>query len=392
MDTQDNQAAQALSGIRVVDFTSLAMGPLATQILGDFGADVVKVEAPTGDVWRHVAPQRSEGMSHAFIQFNRNKRSLAIDVKSEEGRDIARRLIATGEVMVISMRPQAAARLGLDYDSVKAINPSIIYCAAYGYSERGPYAGRPAIDDTIQALSGMAWLQSTSRWAAGHEQFVASVVGDKATGLAIVNAVLAALVHRLRTGEGQFVEVPMFETMVAFTMPEHLSGRAFEPPLGEAGYARAQNRRPFRTRDGLICVVPYTTRHWTDFMRLIGRDDLAQSDELLDPVYRSRMFADLYDIVAEALLKRSTAEWIELLVREDIIVSEVYGPEELLADPHLAATGMWLQAEHPTAGSIRMIGFPTQMSRTPPALKRLPPSIGQHNEELLHELGIGPRP
>ena len=226
------QTEGPLHGLRVIDMTSLGMGPLAAQILGDHGADVIKLEPPTGDVFRHVLPQKSAGMSHAFIQFNRNKRSLAIDLKTKDGRTAVRRLLKTSDVVLSNLRPPAMKGLGLDYESIREIKPDIIFCAAYGYSERGPYAGRPAADDTIQAMSGLAGLQ---RMASGSLQFVASVVADKAVGLSLVNSVMAAIIHRMKTGHGQAIEVPMFETMVAFVMPEHVAGRTFEPALGGAG-------------------------------------------------------------------------------------------------------------------------------------------------------------
>ena len=380
--------ASPLSGIRVIDMTSLGMGPLAGQILGDHGADVIKVESPEGDIFRHVLPQKSPGMSHAFIQFNRNKRSLALNLKTPEGMEAMLRLVRTADVLLSNMRPAAMARLGLTADALLAAKPDLIYCACYGYSERGPYAGRPAADDTIQAMSGLAGLQ---RMATGALQFVPSVVADKAVGQAVANAVLAALIHRLRTGEGQSVEVPMFETMVSFVMPEHMSGRTFEPPLGEAGYARiiTAQRRPYRTQDGYLCVMPYTTAQWLRFLRLIGRDDLADDPEIADMGGRSRRFDELYAVIAQAMPARRTDEWIADLARHDILFGKVNSPDDLLQDPHLQAVGMFPQVDHPSEGRLRMLGFPVSYSRTPSRLRHLPPQIGQHTHELLQELGYG---
>ena len=379
---------QPLTGVRVLDLTSLGMGPFATQTLGDYGADVIKLEAPSGDVFRHVVPQRSKGMSHTFLQFNRNKRSVAIDLKSELGREALKRMIGTSDVLVITMRAQAAKLLGLDYDSVRAIRPDVIYCAAYGYSDRGPYAGRPAMDDTIQAACGIASLQ---RSVSGTGQLVANVVADKATGLTIVNSILAALIHRMKTGQGQSIEVPMFETMVAFTMPEHMAGRSFEPSMGQAGYSRVINpdRRPFRTKDGWLCVVPYTTPQWLRFLRLIGRDDLADTPEIADPVYRSSRFQELYALIDGALPTRTTAEWVRLLLEHDVLFGEVNSPEDLIEDPHLNATGMFQMVDHPTEGRLRLLGFPVSFSATPCQLRRLPPNLGEHSSEILTELGFG---
>jgi crotonobetainyl-CoA:carnitine CoA-transferase CaiB-like acyl-CoA transferase len=378
-----------LSGLRVVDMTSLGMGPLAGQILGDYGADVIKLEPPTGDVFRHVLPQSSPGMSHAFIQFNRNKRSLAIDLKAEAGRAAILRLLGTTDVLLSNMRPAAMKSLGLDYETIRAIKPDIIFCAAYGYSERGPYAGRPAADDTIQAMSGLADLQ---RKTSGTLQFVASVVADKAIGLSLVNAVLAAIIHRMKSGRGQAIEVPMFETMVAFVMPEHVAGRSFEPPRGEAGYSRVINpqRRPYATKDGYLCVLPYTTAQWLRFFRLIGRDDLAEDKLLADPVERSRRFRELYTLIDETMPTRTTDEWVEALLANDILFGRVNSPDDLLADPHLKALDMFPLVEHPSEGTLRLIGFPISFSETPQSLRHLPPTLGEHSREILEELGYTP--
>ena len=377
-----------LAGLRVIDMTSLGMGPLAGQILGDYGADVIKLEPPTGDVFRHIVPQSSPGMSHTFIQFNRNKRSLSLDLKSAAGKEAMRRLLATADIVLSNLRPAAMKGLGLDYASIRAIKPDIIFCAAYGYSERGPYAGRPAADDTIQAMSGLAALQ---RMASGSLQFVASVVADKAVGLTLVSAVLAAIIHRMKTGAGQSIEVPMFETMVAFVMPEHMAGRSFEPARGEAGYSRVVNaeRRPYATSDGYLCVLPYTTPQWQRFFRLIGRDDLADDERLADPIERSARFSELYAIIDAAMPRRTTAEWVDALIGADILFGKVNSPDELFSDPHLTALDMFPLVEHPTEGTLRLIGFPVQFSETPGRLYRLPPRLGEHSRELLAELGFG---
>ena len=388
-DQAQAAADQPLSGIRVIDMTSLGMGPLAAQILGDYGADVIKVEPPTGDVFRHILPTRSPGMSHTFLQFNRNKRSLSVDLKTGRGREVLDRLIGTTDVFLYNVRPSAMAGLGLDYESVRAIRPDIIYCGCYGYSERGPYAGRPAADDTIQAMSGLASLQ---RSATGVSQLVATVVADKAVGLMLVNSVMAAIIARTKTGRGQAIEVPMFESMVAFVMPEHMAGRAFEPSLGEAGYARVINpeRRPYATRDGFLCVLPYTTAQWQRFFKLIGRDDLAADPALADPVERSRRFRELYGLIDAVMPTRTTREWVDDLLAIDILFGEVKSPDELIEDPHLNALGMFPLVEHPSEGTIRLLGFPITSSETTTRLRRLPPRLGEHNAEILGDLGYEP--
>jgi crotonobetainyl-CoA:carnitine CoA-transferase CaiB-like acyl-CoA transferase len=382
--------AGPLAGIRLIDMTSLGMGPLAAQILGDYGADVIKVEPPTGDVFRHVVPQRSPGMSHAFIQFNRNKRSISLDLKSRDGIEAMHRLLKTADVVLSNLRPSAMKGLGLDYEAMRAIKPDLIFCAAYGYSERGPYAGRPAADDTIQAMSGLAELQ---RMASGTPRFVPMVVADKAVGQAIVSAVMGALIHRMKTGRGQAIEVPMFETMVAFVMPEHLAGRTFEPALGETGYTRIinPNRRPYATKDGSICVMPYTTPQWLRFFALIGRDDLARDPAMSDAVERSRRFEELYALIGAAMPARTTDEWVQALIQNDILFGKVNTPDDLLTDPHLASMEMFPLVEHPTEGTLRLIGFPIGFSETPNTLRHLPPRLGQHTRELLEQLGYAPR-
>jgi crotonobetainyl-CoA:carnitine CoA-transferase CaiB-like acyl-CoA transferase len=382
--------AGPLAGIRLIDMTSLGMGPLAAQILGDYGADVIKVEPPTGDVFRHVVPQRSPGMSHAFIQFNRNKRSVSLDLKSMDGIEAMHRLLKTADVVLSNLRPSAMKGLGLDYEAMRAIKPDLIFCAAYGYSERGPYAGRPAADDTIQAMSGLAELQ---RMASGTPRFVPMVVADKAVGQAIVSAVMAAIIHRMKTGRGQAIEVPMFETMVAFVMPEHLAGRTFEPALGDTGYTRIINphRRPYPTKDGSICVMPYTTPQWLRFFTLIGRDDLARDPAMSDAVERSRRFEELYALVGAAMPARTTDDWVQALIENDILFGKVNTPDDLLTDPHLTAMNMFPLVEHPNEGSLRLIGFPIGFSETPNTLRYLPPRLGQHTRELLEQLGYVPR-
>ena len=266
---------QPLSGLTVVDMTTLAMGPLAAQTLGDYGADVIKVESPAGDPFRSTLPTRSPGMGSVFLQLNRNKRSLALDLKAKPAQDAFRLLLKRADIFVSNVRPAAMAGLALDYESVRAINPEIIYCGAYGFSERGPYAGRPAADDTIQAMCGLVELQSR---ATGSPQLTATVVADKAVGLTLVNAIMAAIIHRMKTGQGQFVEVPLFEAMTAFVLPEHMAGLSYIPATGASGYSRLINpmRRPHATADGWLCILPYTTAQWHRFFRIIGREDLVQ--------------------------------------------------------------------------------------------------------------------
>ena len=378
---------QPLAGLRVLDMTSLAMGPLAAQILGDYGADVVKVEPPSGDAFRDTIPMNSPGMGHAYLQFNRNKRSLAIDLKAPAARDAFTKLIEQADIIVSNVRSSGMRGLGLDYETVAAINPAIIYCAAYGFSERGPYGGRPAADDTIQAISGMASLQGRMT---GAPQFVASVVADKAAGLTLCNAILAAIIHRMKTGRGQFIELSMFEAMVAFVMPEHLAGLTYDPPRGGSGYNRIMNpmRRPFATGDGYLSVLPYTTKQWQRFFRLIGREDLADDPDIAVPAKRNARTTELYGLIEQAMPAKTTREWVALLLEADILFGEVLTPEQLVTDPHLDATGLFALVDHPTEGRIRLMNSPVYSSEAPTRLARLPPTLGQHSREILTDAGL----
>ncbi len=378
--------AGALDNVRVLDLTSVGMGPMATQMLGDMGADVIKVESAAGDVFRNVTPQRHPGMSHAHLNFNRNKRSVVIDAKTEEGRGCLLRLLEGADVFVSNMRPAALRKLGLDYASLESRFPRLIYCVCYGYSDRGPYAGRPAIDDTIQSVSGLAWLQGN----AGKEApvYVKSVVADKVVGLYVANAIACALFARERSGVGQFIEVPMFECMVAFMAPEHLAGLSFVPPQGPSGYARLLNefRRPFRTVDGYMSVVPYTDAQWSRFFTLVGHPEMVEDARYRTLNSRSRHFPELYRFVEESLVRRTTAAWTAALSDADIPFASVNSFDDLLHDPHLSATAFWHESDHPTEGRILQAGIPVSFSRTPGEIRRHAPRLGEHTEEVLEEI------
>ncbi len=380
-------SAGPLEGIRVLDMTGIGMGPYATQTLGDMGADIIKVETAAGDVFRHVTPQRHPAMSHAFLNFNRNKRSVVLDAKIAHGKEALRRLAARSDVFVSNLRPQAIRRLGLDYPAMQAINPRIVYCACYGYGESGPYAGRAGIDDTLQAASGAAWLQGHGQDA---PRYVNTVMADKVVGLHVAQAISMALFARERSGRGQAIEVPMFETMVAFLATEHLGGLSFEPPMGGAGYSRMLTpfRRPFRTKNGWMGVVPYTDAQWKRFFEIAGRPDMAADPRFATLVARSRMFGELYQFVEDTLPTRTNAEWEVALTDGDIPFAPVNSFEDLLADRHLRAIGFWRELDHPSEGSVRMADIAVRFSDTPGSIRRLAPGLGEHTAEVLREIGM----
>ncbi len=376
-----------LDGVRVLDLTTILLGPFATQILGDMGADVIKVEAPGGDATRAVGPPPADGMGAVFLGTNRNKRSLVLDLKQDLAREALLRLAREADVFVHNMRPQAIAGLGLEYQSLARARADIIYCGSYGFRAGGPYGGKAAFDDMIQAASGLAALQNRD----AEPRYVTSAIVDKITGMAVANAIVTALYHRERSGQGQSVEVPMFETMVNFNMVEHLYGRCYEPARGRTGYPRtlSPERRPYGTKDGYIGVLPYTDRQWQAFFALAGRPDLAA-----DPRYQSmdKRLANidaLYGDVSKLLVARTSAEWLEALDAANIPAMPVHDPDELPEDAQLAAGNFWELRDDPELGRLRFPGPGALFSATPAVFRRLPPRLGEHSVEILAEAGYG---
>ncbi|MBB4423829.1 crotonobetainyl-CoA:carnitine CoA-transferase CaiB-like acyl-CoA transferase [Bradyrhizobium sp. CIR48] len=375
-----------LAGIRVVDLTTVIMGPYATQILGDLGADIIKVESPEGDSLRNYRPLRNEGMAGFFLNLHRNKRSVRLDLKQSEARDALLRLTATADVFVHNMRPQAIAKLGLGRDAVRAQRSDIVYCAAVGFGGNGPYATRAAYDDTIQAASGLAALMGRQ---CGNPAFVPSVICDKVAGQQVANAILAALLHRAQTGEGQTLEVPMFETLVAFNLVEHIGPYAFEPALDEPGWKRVLSpmRKPFRTKDGFACILPYSDRNWRDFFTFAGLAEAGADPRFSSLAERVQNVNVLYTLVEEIAPLFTNAEWMGFCDRASIPAMPVLDLVDLWIDPHLTAVGMFRVEEHPSEGRYKVVRHPVEFERTPAQLRRHAPRLGEHTQEILAEIG-----
>lgn len=375
-----------LAGVRIADLTTIVMGPMATRGLADLGADVIKVEAPEGDFMRDFEPKRSPGMSAFSMALNRNKRSVALDLKSEAGREAMLDLVATCDVFVTNLRPRALTRLRLTDDDLRARRPDLVYCSATGFGSNGPYADKAAYDDVIQAASGMASMFS---WIGGEPAYVPSIVADKVAALHITHAVLAALVGRAATGDGDFIEVPMAETLAAFNLVEHLSGHAFEPPIGEFSYLRlrTEHRRPRRSADGWVCLLPYSDQNWQDFFRLANRPDLADDERFATVNVRIDNVNALYGYMDEIVACRTTAEWMELCDSCSIPAVPIVELEHLRADPHFDAVGLFVDHEHPTEGHYRIVRDPLMFRSGSPGLFRHAPKVGQHTDEVLRELG-----
>lgn len=378
-----------LDGIKVVEMTSVVLGPYACQMLGDLGADVIKIEPTAGDTNRRLGPHRNHSdMGALFLTCNRNKRSVALDLKSERGLNAALEIIKSADVVVHNFRPQAMARLGLDYEAIKAVNPEVVYCATYGYSKKGPYGDKGALDDSIQAASGVAILQSMVE---GEPRYLPTIIADKTTAMVVVQSVLAALFHRERTGQGQEIEVPMFESMVSFVMTEHMWGQTFEPPIGTAGYVRlmAKHRRPYKTRDGqYLAVLPYWDNHWRNFCELTGRPELADDERFIDMATRLKNINESYRVTGEIIASRDRAQWVELLGDTNVPMMVVNTLDELIDDPHLAESGFWQEFDHPTEGRLRMSSPPMNFAGTPASIRQLPPRLGEHSEQVLLEAGV----
>ena len=381
--------AGPLQGIRVLDLTTVVMGPYACQLMGDYGADVIKVESPDGDVMRSSGPMKSPGMGHLFMSTNRSKRSIVIDLKTPEGRELLLRLAKQTDVLLYNIRPQAMARLGLGYEDLRAANPRLVYVGAFGFSQRGPYAARPAYDDLIQGMSGIPWLSLKA--GSAEPRYAPVILADRIVGLQVAFATMAALRHRDVSGEGQRVDVPMFENLLTIVLGEHLAGSLFEPAIGEAGYQRslAHNRRPHRTRDGYICTLVYTDKHWRSFFAAIGQAETFKRDARFSSQNeRLKYINEVYGYLAGVLATRTTAEWIDVLTEADIPVARMNSLEDVLNDEHLRAIGYFRTFEHPSEGPIKDVAIATEWSTSRPEVSRHAPTLGEHTIEVLSEAGL----
>ncbi len=381
----DETPSGPLTGIRVIDLTTVVMGPYATQILGDLGADVIRVEAPGGDFMRDFDPKKSPKMGAFSMNVNRNKRSIVLDLKTDVGHTALLDLVTTADVFVTNMRPKARHKLNLTDADLRSHRPDLIYCSATGFGSNGPYADKAAYDDVIQAASGFA---SMFAWLGDEPAYVPSIIADKITSLHIVYAVLAALYRRATTGQGDFVEVPMAESMAAFNLVEHLSGHTFEPHVGQFSYLRMRtvHRRPRRSADGWVCILPYSDRNWIDFFTLAGKPEVAADPRFATVNDRIANVDALYGLLDEVVATRTTAQWMTICDEHSIPAVPVVDLEHIGDDPHFAAVGMLEPGLHPSEGPYRTVREPVMFRGGTPGLRHHAPQLGEHTAEILGEL------
>ncbi|MDR3498455.1 MAG: CaiB/BaiF CoA-transferase family protein [Parvibaculum sp.] len=390
-----------LKGVRIIDLTSVVFGAYATQILGDYGADVIKVEAPSptggggqgGDIMRW-AGKVPDGAAHdlgpIFLTINRNKRSILLDLRKQSAVDALMKLVASADVLASNIRYEGMKRLGLSYEDVKKIKPDIVFVHAAGYGSDGPYAGLPAYDDLIQAGSGSADLLSRVD-GDPKPRYVPTLMADKVSGLFMANAITAALFHRQRTGQGQFVEVPMFETITSFVLAEHFYGHVFDPATGPWSYGRVTNpdRRPYRTKNGYIGLLPYSDKQWDQFFELAGKPGVFKNDPRF-ATYKARTqnIRELYAMIEELTETKTTEEWLAALVPLSIPAVKMNRLDDLQDDPHLKAVEFFQRYEHPHAGPYFALRPPVRFGETPANIRRHPPRLGEQTREVLAEIGL----
>ena len=376
-----------LKGLKVVDLSTIALGPYATQLLGDMGADVIKVESPGGDVFRAVRPGRRDDLGVAFMNYNRNKRSMVIDLKQPEGQEILKQLAGESDVFVHNMRKSSAANLGASYETLSEANPRIVYCYSPGFGERGASRDDPAYDDVIQARSGLASLNAD---ASGEPKFLRTIACDKIVGLHLALAVVSGVVKQQRTGRGVCVEAPMLESMASFLLLEHLAGHSLVPAEGELGYDRLMtaNRKPHRTKDGFVVILPYSTKHWVRFFEVCGLPDWASAEKVLNPVERSLHIDELYGKISELAPTRTSEQWMSALREQDIPCSRVSSLEDLMTDTHLLEAELFNRIDDPRIGDVLEVRSPFQVDgEINGSPNRVAPGLGEHTDQILRDLG-----
>lgn len=384
-----NHTPAMLEGIRIADLTSVIFGPYCTEMLAELGADVVKVEAPSGDPLRILGrPAKTAGMGKLHMTINRGKRSVSWDLKTEEGCFKLRRLIGASDVFIHSIRDDAIRKLGFDYESVRSFAPEIVYVHCTGFDSAGPDAGMPAYDDIIQGASGIAALFTEAERRA-EPAYVPLAIADKVAGLYALQGVLAAIIHKLRFGKGQFVEVPMFESVTAFHLLENFAGAVFPDEPGKVGYRHSSDaRRPCRTADGYICLAPYNRDRWERFFAMIGRSEVLEDERLNTPWLRKKNGDLIYKIVEEITPTRSTNEWLEILRQADIPATRFNSLSDLLHDPQLGAVGFFRERMHQSEGRFLDLRPAVKFSARPDPELAPAPLLGQHNDEVAVELGL----
>jgi crotonobetainyl-CoA:carnitine CoA-transferase CaiB-like acyl-CoA transferase len=375
-----------LKGLKVIDITNIIMGPFTTQLLGDLGADVIKIEDPDGDITREIGVQKSSKMSSMYLGVNRNKRSIVLNLKEKRNKEVLWRLIKKSDFFIHNMRPQKLTKLGFDPVEINKINKKIIFVGLYGYGNNGYYSGQPAFDDIIQGQSGLAGL---SLFKGKDPSFVPSVVADKSTGLLACSALLAAHIKMLKTGKGSCIEVSMFEGMVSYVLLEHQHGEIFYPPIGKAGYPRllSNNRKPYKTADGHICILPYTDKQWFKFFEIIEMEHLKKDKRFLNVKSRSKDITVLYKLIERNVKNKTNAQLCKLLKKYDIPHGVVNNISNLKTDKHLKKVKFFRKIKHPTEGNLLIPDTGIKIDKQSLPIIRPQPNLGEHTNEVLKELG-----
>lgn len=386
----DNPIATGpLAGIKIVDMSSVVLGPFATLIFGDLGADVIKIETGKGDIMRYAGASPTGDLGPIYTNLNRNKASVELDAKTNEGKAALTALLKDADIFFHNVRMAGMARLGFDYEAVKAINPSIVYVHCAGFGADGPYASRQAYDDLIQAASGFAHLNTLRDGSA--PAYAPSLVADKTVGLFATYATLAALYHREKTGEGQFVQVPMLEAFTFFNMVENLYGETFLPGNGKVAYTRSvnRNRKPYPTKDGHIALVPYSDAQWETFFELGGKPGVFDDPRFATYAARTENIGALYGLIEEVSATKTTDEWLGLMAEAQIPAMRFNEMADVVSDPHLEAVDFFESRQHAEAGAYRSMKHPVHFSATPANVRRDPPTLGADTEIILESLGLG---